>query len=202
LRTARACSEVRVGKRPDTSQPDHLGLEQVITPVEPKIFAAIALVAVSNTALINVIMASRLVYGMARQGIIPSALGRVDGARGTPVVAILFTTAIAFVLIATGDLGTLADMTVLLLLCVFVVVNISVLVLRRDRVHHDHFRIPAAIPSIGVVISFAVMTTKDADIFLRAAVLLVVGVVLYGVKVLLTGPRGPFQTEELEVLKG
>jgi basic amino acid/polyamine antiporter, APA family len=170
--------------------------------VDTKIFAAIALVAVSNTALINMIMASRLVYGMARQGIIPAALGRVDGARGTPIVAIVFTTAIAFVLIATGDLGTLADMTVLLLLCVFVVVNISVLVLRRDPVDHDHFRIPTAIPAAGVVISFAVMTTKDADIFLRAGVLLLVGIALYGLNAVLTGPRGPFQTEELEVLKG
>ena len=131
-----------------------------------------------------------------------SRLQAGDGARGTPVVAIVFTTAIAFVLIATGDLGTLADMTVLLLLCVFVVVNIAVLVLRRDPVDHDHFRIPTVVPAAGVVISFAVMTTKDADIFLRAAVLLAVGVVLYGVNVLLTGPRGPFETEELEVLKG
>ena len=84
--------------------------------VNTKIFAAIALVAVSNTALIHMIMASRIVYGMARQGIIPSGLGRVDGARGTPVAAIAFTTLIAFALIATGDLSTLADMTVLLLL--------------------------------------------------------------------------------------
>jgi hypothetical protein len=122
--------------------------------VNTKLFAAIALVAVSNTALINMIMASRIVYGMARQGIIPSALGRVDATRGTPYVAILFTTAIAFVLIATGDLSTLADMTVLLLLLVFAVVNVAVLVLRRDHVDHDHFRIPTWVPLCGFVISF------------------------------------------------
>jgi hypothetical protein len=46
------------------------------------------------------------------------------------------------------------------------------------------------------------MTTKDLDIFARAGVLLVIGAALYGVNVLLTGPRGPFQTEELEALKG
>jgi basic amino acid/polyamine antiporter, APA family len=170
--------------------------------VNTKIFAAIALVAVSNTALINMIMASRIVYGMARQGIIPSALGRVDGARGTPLLAIVFTTLIAFVLIVTGDLSTLADMTVLLLLLVFAVVNASVLILRRDPVDHDHFRIPTWVPICGFFISFAVMTTKDLDIFARAGVLLVIGAALYGVNVLLTGPRGPFQTEELEALKG
>jgi basic amino acid/polyamine antiporter, APA family len=147
-------------------------------------------------------MASRIVYGMARQGIIPSALGRVDGVRGTPLLAIVFTTLIAFLLIVTGDLSTLADMTVLLLLLVFAVVNASVLILRRDPVDHDHFRIPTWIPIGGFVISFAVMTTKDLDIFARAGVLLVVGAALYGLNLLLTGPRGPFQTEELEALKG
>jgi amino acid transporter len=170
--------------------------------VNTKIFAAIALVAVSNTALINMIMASRIVYGMARQGIIPSALGRVDGGRGTPILAIVFTTLIAIVLIVTGDLSTLANMTVLLLLLVFAVVNVSVLVLRSDRVDHDHFRIPTWVPIAGFVISFAVMTTKEVDVFLRAGGLLLVGIVLYGVNRLLTGPRGPFKTEELEVLKG
>ena len=54
----------------------------------------------------------------------------------------------------------------------------------------------------GFFISFAVMTTKDLDIFARAAVLLVIGAGLYGLNVLLTGPRGPFETEELEALKG
>jgi amino acid transporter len=170
--------------------------------VHTKIFAAIALVAVSNTALINMIMASRIVYGMARQGIIPSALGRVDSGRGTPLTAIAFTTLIAFVLIVTGDLSTLADMTVLLLLLVFAVVNVAVLMLRSDHVDHEHFHIPTAVPLAGFVISLAVMTTKDGDIFLRALALLAVGVVLYGVNRLLIGPRGPLRTEELEALKG
>jgi len=170
--------------------------------VNTKIFAAIALVAVSNTALINMIMASRIVYGMARQGIIPTGLAHVHGTRRTPVYAIVFTSLIAFVLIVTGDLSTLADMTVLLLLLVFAIVNISVLVLRRDTVRHEHFRIPTWVPLTGVVISLAVMTTKDADVFLRAAILLLIGLVLWGVNRVLTGPRGPFETRELEVLKG
>jgi hypothetical protein len=46
------------------------------------------------------------------------------------------------------------------------------------------------------------MTTKQGDIFLRAAALLAVGAVLYAINRRLTGPRGPFATEELEALKG
>jgi amino acid transporter len=73
----------------------------------PKLFALIALFAVANTALMNMIMASRLVYGMARQRVVPGFLARVHSFRGTPWVAILFTTAIAVVLVATGDIGGL-----------------------------------------------------------------------------------------------
>src|SRR5690606_21535138 len=69
----------------------------------PKLFALIALLAVSNTALMNMIMASRLVYGMARENVVPPIFAIVHPARSTPWVAILFTVAIAVALVATGD---------------------------------------------------------------------------------------------------
>ena len=110
-----------------------------------KLFSLIALLAVANGALINMIMASRLVYGMSRQGIVPRAFGRTLEARQTPHVAIVFTTLLAMVLILSGDLESLADTTVILLLGVFVIVNVTVLVLRRDAVepralHGAHLR--------------------------------------------------------------
>jgi amino acid transporter len=97
-----------------------------------KLFAAVALMAVANGALLNMVMASRLVYGMASQGIVPRAFAAVHPGRKTPWVAIIFTTALGLILIATGDLTTLAGVTVTLLLLVFIVVNISVLVLRKE----------------------------------------------------------------------
>ena len=75
-----------------------------------------------------------IVYGMAEQGIVARVFGRVLPGRRTPIVAILFTTLIAVILITTGDLESLADTTVLLLLSVFTIVNIAVLVLRRQPV--------------------------------------------------------------------
>src|ERR671914_1288245 len=84
-----------------------------------QVFAAIALFAVTNGALINMIMASRLLYGMSIQGIVPGVFSKVLPHRRTPWVAIAFTTALAMILVSTGDLSTLADMTVLLLLIVF-----------------------------------------------------------------------------------
>jgi amino acid transporter len=149
--------------------------------ISTKVFSAIALFALANGALINMIMASRLVYGMSRQGIIPAVFGRVHGGRRTPWVAIVFTSLLAAVLVASGDLSDLADTTVLLLLLVFAAVNVSVLVLRRDGVERDHFRAPTVIPVIGAIVSLALLTTKEGDIFLRAGVLLVLGVVLWAV---------------------
>ncbi len=147
-----------------------------------KLFSGIALLAVANGALINMIMASRLVYGMARRGIVPRAFERVLPSRRTPHLAIAFTTLIAVLLISTGDLATLADTTVVLLLAVFTVVNVTALVLRRDRVDHEHFTAPSAMPALGALVSVALLTDTlidDPSVGLRAALLLAAGAALY-----------------------
>jgi len=165
----------------------------------PWLFALIALVAVSNTALINMIMASRVVYGMSREGIVPAWLGRVDRRRQTPFVAIAFTTVVALTLVSTGDLSGLADTTVLLLLMVFAVVNVSVLVLRRrhesdEQVEgdaHQGYRAPTWAPALGAVVSIVLatpLTGRGADVYARAGLLLGIGVVLYVVNRLFVGP--------------
>jgi APA family basic amino acid/polyamine antiporter len=53
--------------------------------VATELFSAIALFALTDGALINMIMASRLVYGMAAQGIVPTAFGRAHSDRRTPL---------------------------------------------------------------------------------------------------------------------
>jgi amino acid transporter len=170
----------------------------------PWLFALIALLAVMNTALINMMMASRLVYGMSREGIVPAFLGRVHAGRRTPVVAIAFTVVLALTLTATGDLGDLADTTVLLLLLVFAVVNVAVLVLRRrdrdgdpETVEGDSersFRAPTWAPVLGAVVSVVLaspLTGREGGVYLRAAVLLGIGVVLYVVNRLVAGRAEP-----------
>ena len=97
------------------------------------IFGFITMFAVANSALINMLMASRLVYGMSREHVLPAVLGKVHPTRRTPYIAIGFTTLLAFGLITfVGEVPALGGTTALLLLCVFTVVNIAVLVLRRD----------------------------------------------------------------------
>jgi amino acid transporter len=116
------------------------------------IFAVITMFAVANSALINMIMASRLIYGMAREGVLPQALGKVHAERRTPYIAIGFTSLLAVVLILfAGGVPALGGTTSLLLLCVFAIVNIAVLVLRKDKVAHKHFRTPTILPVLGAI---------------------------------------------------
>lgn len=146
------------------------------------VFAFITMFAVANSALINMLMASRLLYGMANEQVLPPVLGRVLPGRRTPWVAIVFTTAIAVGLITFADLATLGGTTSLLLLGVFTVTNVAVLVLRRDPADHRHFRAPTVLPILGAVCcAFLVspLSGRATDDYRIAAILLVVGVGLW-----------------------
>ena len=158
------------------------------------IFGFITMFAVANSALINMLMASRLVYGMSREHVLPPVLGKVHATRQTPYVAIGFTTLLAFGLITfVGEVPALGGTTALLLLCVFTIVNITVLVLRKDKVEHDHFRTPTFLPVMGALACafFAgPWTGRDAVQYQIAGVLLGVGVVLWLVTVLVNRAAG------------
>ncbi|MBY6365533.1 APC family permease [Rhodococcoides corynebacterioides] len=147
--------------------------------VPDRLFGLIALVAVANGALLTMIMASRLTYGMARQRLLPGAGARVLPRRRTPWVAIVATTVIAMILCATGTVAALAETVVLLLLVVFVSTNLAVLVLRRDRVDHPHFRTPVILPVLALISCVVLATQQTADTWLRAGILLAVGAVLH-----------------------
>jgi APA family basic amino acid/polyamine antiporter len=146
-----------------------------------RVFSAVSIIAVTNTMLINMLMASRLLYGMARRGVLPDVLGRVS-TRQTPWVAIAFTTALSVVLLVSiSDLSDLSDTTVLLLTGVFLMVNVSALVLRKDTVDHDHFRAPVWVLVAGAVVSFVFLlpVVRDGEIYALGGWLLLGGAVLW-----------------------
>ena len=161
-------------------------------PVE--IFGFITMFAVANSALINMLMASRLVYGMSREHVLPTVLGKVHATRRTPYVAIGFTTLLAFGLIAfVGGVPALGGTTALLLLCVFTVVNVAVLVLRRDHVEHKHFHTPTILPVLGAVTCAFLAgpwTGRDPVQYKVAGVLIAIGVVLWVVTVFINRATG------------
>jgi APA family basic amino acid/polyamine antiporter len=165
-----------------------------------KLFAGIGLLAVINSALINMLMASRLLYGMANERILPPVFGAVHPSRRTPWVSILYTTAIAAVLVvAAGEdaVRKLGSTTALLLLCVFTGVNIACLVLRRERVGHAHFRAPPGTPVLGAIfcayLALPVLSGRPASDYGIALALLGVGVVLWGVNHWWTGRPKPIR---------
>ena len=158
------------------------------------VFGIITMCAVANSALINMLMASRLLYGMAQEKVLPSILGKVLPKRRTPYTAIVFTTGLAIALITfVGAVPDLGGTTALLLLAVFTLVNIAVLVLRSDTVEHDHFTSPLGLPYIGAIsCAFFVgpWTGRDSVQYLIAAVLIGLGVVLWGATVFYMKSKG------------
>jgi basic amino acid/polyamine antiporter, APA family len=162
-----------------------------------RLFSAISMIAVSNTMLINMLMASRLLYGMANQGVLPAPFAWVSP-RKTPWFGILFTTALSIVLIVTtDDLTGLSDTTVLLLTSVFFLVNICVLVLRRDPVSHSHFVAPSIMPIIGALVAlvFLLPINRTGEVYMTAIFLLIGGFVLWGINFLVTRQTGTVVAE-------
>jgi APA family basic amino acid/polyamine antiporter len=181
-----ASTDVLIGDDPDT--PGAGALLRVLEIGAPDfplwLFSLIGVFAVSNSALINMLMACRLVYGMANERVIPGVFSKVAQRRRTPWVAIIFTSAIAICLTAYADVGLLGGTTSLLLLAVFTVVNIAVLVLRRNPVEHKHFRAPTIVPILGALISAFLVgpwSGRDPEQYQIAAILLGVGVVLWAI---------------------
>ena len=169
-------------------------------PIE-QILPFISMFAVANTALINMLMASRLIYGMAKQHVLPPVLGTVHPSRRTPWVAILFTTFIAFGLILyvtafanEKAISVLGGTTSLLLLAVFAVVNVAVLVLRKDvQADGAHFKTPTWLPVVGFVTSLYLvlpLSGRPLQQYLLAGALVVLGIVLFGITIAINRALG------------
>jgi amino acid transporter len=169
-------------------------------PIED-ILPFISMFAVANTALINMLMASRLIYGMAKQRVLPPVLGTVAPSRRTPWVAIIFTTVIAFGLIFyvtafanSTAISVLGGTTALLLLAVFAMVNVAVLVLRRDvQEAGGHFKTPTVLPVIGFLASLYLVTPlsgRPAQQYVLALILVAIGIVLFFITMLINRQLG------------
>jgi basic amino acid/polyamine antiporter, APA family len=121
--------------------------------------------AVINGALIQMIMASRVIHGMTRQGWLPAPLGRIHPRTGTPVTATLMVSVVVVSLALVADVETLAQFTTLFTLSAFSLVNASLWVLkgRHPEPPPSGFCLPRWLPGLGAVVSliFAVLTALD-----------------------------------------
>jgi amino acid transporter len=130
----------------------------------PRTFDFITMFAVANTVLINYIMGSRMLYGMARQGLLPAVLGRIHGRRHTPHVAILTLLVLVVILaLAGGDEAVkhLASATALLLLFSFMVVNSALVVLKhRPGEPPGQFEVPTLVPILGILVNATLIVSR------------------------------------------
>jgi len=114
--------------------------------------ALIGLLAVINGALAQIIMSSRVLFGMARQGLIPSILGQVWPQTRTPVLATVVASIAVAVLAVLLPVVSLAAVTSLLILVVFILVNSALLRIKINQKGGPvPFEVPIWVPVAGIV---------------------------------------------------
>lgn len=136
-------------------------MDRAAPAIPAVIFTGITLFAVGNTALVNYVTSSRMVYGMSRQGLLPRALGKVHDRTQTPHVA---TTALLVLLVPLAFFGSIAELasaTVLLLLVVFAIVNGALFVLQgRIGEAKGKFEVPRWVPALGALVCLALVVVR------------------------------------------
>ena len=125
----------------------------------PELLASIALAAMLNGALVQVLMASRVLFSLARQGLLPKWLSHVHPERRTPIAATLFVTAVVAVCALSQTLESLAAATALIALMLFTLVNASLVALRLRETSSASSTspqspvIPIWVPIVGAISS-------------------------------------------------
>ena len=157
------------------------------------IYSVIPAFAVFNTALLNLLMASRLVYGMSRgrANLLPSELAYLHPVWRTPVAGVAVGAGITLVLlISTRDLTRLAQGTTTFLLVVFVLLHIGLLILKsRPSEPTPRFQIPFWVPVFGVMVCLGILSRQDPAALLTAGYLTLAALALFAINYWVLGRR-------------
>ena len=144
------------------------------------VFAVIAMIAISNTTLVTVVAQARILYGMAREDVVPAVFAKVHPTRRSPYVALLFGAAVVGALLIVGaairssqsDLPAdeqldivdrLATITVVFLLFIYALVIVSCLKLRGKDERPDTYRANTPLLIAGIIGNLAVLTYTLID---------------------------------------
>jgi amino acid transporter len=189
LTTIAAVSAVSAEQLSSSEAPLMLVVEKGFPELPSELFTLIALFAVTNTALVNFIMSSRILYGMSREGLVPGVLGRIHEGTQTPHFAIVVVFIIAGILALTGGLEILAQSTSFLLLSVFLLMNLSLIVIKwRSKGSNPSFQVPVLIPALGGLSCLGLILFIKLEAFVTVSLLVLFGGVVYMLqKRLLTG---------------
>jgi APA family basic amino acid/polyamine antiporter len=143
-----------------------------------------ALAGLTSVVLILMLGQSRVLFAMSRDHLLPPALGAVHPTWGTPYKITIITGVVVAVLAGFIPLATLADLVNIGTLFAFVLVSIGVIILRRTRPDLPRsFRVPLVpvLPIVSALASFYLMLNLPGETWIRFAVWMVVGVILYAV---------------------
>lgn len=130
------------------------------------IIGVIAMFAIINGALVQIVMASRVLYGLSARGQLPGMLGRVNPGTRTPLVATAAAVVLVLVLALYGSLGPLANTTSLIMLTVFALVNGALWRLKgQSPPPAETYDFPRVLPLLGMVLSvFLVLRELTASV--------------------------------------
>jgi basic amino acid/polyamine antiporter, APA family len=122
-----------------------------LTGTSPRFMSAIAIVAVLNGIVVNIIMASRILYGLSRQGVLPGAFGRISPVTQTPLISTALSVAVVLLFSLLLPIAQLADISARLTLAMFSLINLALvrIKLRDDPNPTGQFRSPRWVPLAG-----------------------------------------------------
>jgi amino acid transporter len=137
---------------------------QAATNGNPIVIVIISLLATLNGVLVNLVMGSRFLYGMGKRGWLPAAFAKLSHTH-VPARSVMLVGLLALVAALWLPIEQLAQLTSLLLLCVFFAVNISLVVIRRQSSPElRHLQIsPTFMPWLGAIASIALLIGQGAS---------------------------------------
>ncbi len=156
------------------------------------LFSIIALIAITNTTLVTIVTQPRILYGMAKEDVVPGVFAKVHATRRSPWVGLLFSGAVVAALLVTGSIlvnaggldlvNRLALVTVVLLLAIYALVIVTCLKLRGRDEHERTFRANTPLLLLGLVGNLAILgfaIYDDPSSLIWCAALIGIGVVLF-----------------------
>lgn len=118
------------------------------------VITVIAIFATTNGALIQIIMASRVIYGLSRQGALPALVGRINRRTQTPILATGLVTVCVILFAVWLPIEQLAELTSVIALSVFALVNAALICVKtRHAEAAPQFLLPLWVPVCGVATS-------------------------------------------------
>jgi amino acid transporter len=169
------------------------------------LFSVIALVAITNTTLVTIVTQPRILYGMAKEDVVPGVFAKIHATRRSPWVGLLFSGAVVAALLVTGSIlleaggnldlvNRLALVTVVLLLAIYALVIVTCLKLRGRDEHERTFRANTPLLLVGLVGNLAILgfaIYDDPSSLIWCAALIGIGVVLFLVEYAVGSRRPP-----------